>query len=137
MGCASVAARAERHGGSVAVGRDISNSQITFGVDEEGVGKVLEKLLARIAEEKGLGCGPARRIDLRAFRPPALRRARHQTDPASSRLRNPSCQWTRDCAIDNRSVRAPNDFTAWMAAEIGRQQDGQIIFQKALPKLAQ
>jgi tetratricopeptide (TPR) repeat protein len=48
--------------GSVAVGRDISNSQITFGVDEEGVGKVLEKLLARIAEEKGVPVAPLRAV---------------------------------------------------------------------------
>ena len=47
---------------SVAAGRDISNSQITIGVDEEGVGKVLEKILTRPAEQKGVPVAPLRAV---------------------------------------------------------------------------
>jgi hypothetical protein len=48
--------------GSVAAGGDISNSPITFGLDEEGVRKVLQQELARIAEEKGVPVAPLRAV---------------------------------------------------------------------------
>src|SRR5258708_6105925 len=53
-------------GSSVAAGRDISNSQITIGLDEEGVGKVLEekleKILARTAAQKSVPVAPLRAV---------------------------------------------------------------------------
>jgi tetratricopeptide (TPR) repeat protein len=47
---------------SVAIGRDVSNSQMTIGLDEEGVRKVLQQELARIAEEKGVPVAPLRAV---------------------------------------------------------------------------
>jgi hypothetical protein len=48
--------------GSVAAGGHISNSPITFGLDAECVGRVLEKILARTAEEKGVPVAPLRAV---------------------------------------------------------------------------
>ena len=48
--------------GSVAAGGDISNSPITFGLDEAGVRRVLQEELARIAEEKGVPIAPLRAV---------------------------------------------------------------------------
>jgi hypothetical protein len=48
--------------GSVAAGGDISNSPITFGLDEEGVRKVLQEELARVAEAKGVPLAPLRAV---------------------------------------------------------------------------
>jgi tetratricopeptide (TPR) repeat protein len=47
---------------SVAAGGHISDSPITFELDEEGVGRVLEKILARTAEEKGVPVAPLRAV---------------------------------------------------------------------------
>src|ERR1700720_3748426 len=48
--------------GSVAAGGHISNSPITFGLDEEGVRRVLQQELARTAEEKGVPIAPLRAV---------------------------------------------------------------------------
>src|SRR5277367_2985744 len=47
---------------SVAAGGDISDSPITFGLDEAGVRKVLQEELARITEEKGVPIAPLRAV---------------------------------------------------------------------------
>jgi hypothetical protein len=48
--------------GGVAAGGHISNSLISVGLDEEGVGRVLEKILARTAEEKSVPVAPLRAV---------------------------------------------------------------------------
>jgi hypothetical protein len=49
------------HGGVAVVG-DLSHSPITVGLDEEGVRRVLQEELARIAEQKGVPVAPLRAV---------------------------------------------------------------------------
>src|SRR5262245_5051336 len=51
--------------GGVAAGRDIRNSTINVGLDQEGVRRLLQEELARIAGEKGVPIAPLQAVLVR------------------------------------------------------------------------